>query len=249
MTRVLFAVSGVDYWTLADGTRHPCGFWPEELAVPHEIFSAAGFDITIATPGAARPTADEAGFSAEMNGGSEEPGKRFRAYLDSIADALNSPADLDKVNATDYDLVFVPGGHGPMEDLAVSERFGALVGDLAAAGKPVAAVCHGPAALLPALGKDGTIYAPTSGFLTAIDPTDGGVKWERAMNTNLRTSVVVDPDGSLYVGGDNRMFAIDASGNELWHLDLNGNPSGFAIGRGAMLYVALNNDSFIALHE
>ena len=155
MTRVLFAVSGVDYWTLADGTRHPCGFWPEELAVPHEIFSAAGFDITIATPGAARPTADEAGFSAEMNGGSEEPGKRFRAYLDSIADALNSPADLDKVNATDYDLVFVPGGHGPMEDLAVSERFGALVGDLAAAGKPVAAVCHGPAALLPALGKDG----------------------------------------------------------------------------------------------
>jgi putative intracellular protease/amidase len=155
MTRVLFAVSGSDYWTLADGTRHPCGFWPEELAVPHEIFRNAGFDITVATPGAVVPTADEAGFTAAMNGGSDEPGTRFRAYLDSISGELNSPADLDLADPDDYDLVFVPGGHGPMEDLAVSSRFGALVAGFTAADKPVAAVCHGPAALLPAVDKSG----------------------------------------------------------------------------------------------
>ncbi|AIJ26206.1 MULTISPECIES: type 1 glutamine amidotransferase domain-containing protein [Pseudonocardiaceae] len=155
MTRVLFAVSGKDYWTLADGTRHSCGFWPEELAVPHQVFRAAGFDITIATPGAAVPTADEAGFTAAMNGGSEEPGKRFRAYLDSIAAELNSPVDLDEVDAGDFDFVFVPGGHGPMEDLAVSEKFGALVRNFTDSGKAVAAVCHGPAALLPAKDDNG----------------------------------------------------------------------------------------------
>jgi hypothetical protein len=49
MTRVLFAVSGKDYWTLADRTRHPCGYWPEELAVPHEVFALAGWEIAIAT--------------------------------------------------------------------------------------------------------------------------------------------------------------------------------------------------------
>jgi putative intracellular protease/amidase len=156
MTHVLFAVSGSDYWTLADGTRHPCGFWPEELAVPHEVFSKAGFAITIATPGAAVPTPDDAGFSAAMNGGSEEPGQRFRAYLDSIAHELNNPADLDKVRVSDYDFVFVPGGHGPMEDLAASPGFGQLVREFDAAGKPVAAVCHGPAALLPAQKDNGS---------------------------------------------------------------------------------------------
>src|ERR1700681_3920402 len=83
MTRVLFAVSGKDYWTLADGRRHPCGYWPEELAVPHEVFARAGWEITIPTPGAVVPTADKAGFSAAMNGGSEEPGRLFRVYLDS----------------------------------------------------------------------------------------------------------------------------------------------------------------------
>lgn len=154
MTRVLFAVSGSDHWTLADGTKHPCGYWPEELAVPHEVFSRAGFDITIATPRAGRPVADEAGFTPEMNGGLPEPGERFRAYLAGIADQLGSPADLDTLRADDYDLVFIPGGHGPMEDLAVSKRFGSLLGEFTAQGKPVAAVCHGPAALLPARGAD-----------------------------------------------------------------------------------------------
>ena len=107
MTRVLFAVSGSDYWTLSDGTRHPCGYWPEELAVPHEVFAQAGFDITIATPGAVPPTADEAGFSAAMNGGSEEPGQRFRAYLDSISGPLGAPAALEDADPADYDMVFV----------------------------------------------------------------------------------------------------------------------------------------------
>lgn len=155
MTRVLMAVSGSDHWTLADGTSHPCGFWPEELAVPHEVFTAAGFDVVIATPGGVRPVADEAGFTPEMNGGSDEPGRRFRDYLASIDDELGAPVDLDAVSADDYDVVFVPGGHGPMEDLAVSPVFGALVAAFTAADKPVAAVCHGPAALLPATAADG----------------------------------------------------------------------------------------------
>jgi putative intracellular protease/amidase len=123
--------------------------------VPHEIFRAAGFEITVATPAAMRPTADEAGYTEAMNGGSAEPGKRFRAYLAGIADELDRPADLDRCRAADYDLVFVPGGHGPMEDLAASPVFGALIGEFLAQGKPVSAVCHGPAALLPATDPEG----------------------------------------------------------------------------------------------
>lgn len=158
MARVLFAVTGSQYWTLNDGTQHPCGYWPEELAVPHEVFTEAGLDITIATPGAVKPVPDEAGFSAAMNNGSEEPGKQFRAYLDGIGDVLDSPKDLDTVSAEDYDLVFVPGGHGPMEDLAASDQFGRLLAAFTEQNKPVAAVCHGPAALLPAVDEHGWLF-------------------------------------------------------------------------------------------
>ncbi|MDG5481922.1 MULTISPECIES: type 1 glutamine amidotransferase domain-containing protein [Mycobacteriaceae] len=155
MTSVLIAVTGVDYWTLADGTKHSCGYWPEELATPHRVFAEAGFDITIATPGGVTPTDDKAGYTPEMNGGSVEAGEAIAAYIASIGDELNSAKVLEDLDPTDFDLVFMPGGHGPMEDLAVSERFGAMVRAFADSGKPVAAVCHGPAALLAARSDDG----------------------------------------------------------------------------------------------
>ena len=50
MSKVLFVVTGARYWMLADGTKHPTGFWAEELAVPHRRFREAGWEITIATP-------------------------------------------------------------------------------------------------------------------------------------------------------------------------------------------------------
>lgn len=156
MTKILMAVTGVDYWTLADGTRHPCGYWPEELATPHRIFREAGAELTIATPGGVRPTDDKAGYTPEMNGGSAEAGQQIRDYIASIDAELAHPAILENTDPADFDAIFVPGGHGPMEDLAVSSRFGEIISEFYRSGKPVCAVCHGPAALLPARSDDGT---------------------------------------------------------------------------------------------
>ena len=51
--------------------------------------------------------------------------------------------------------MFYPGGHGPLWDLAEDKDSIALIEALYAAGKPVAAVCHGPAAFRQAKGPDG----------------------------------------------------------------------------------------------
>ena len=149
MPRALIAISGVDFWTLADGTKHPSGYWPEELSTPYQVFSDAGMDVTIATPGGVRPTADPAGFDPVYHGDSTEEAQRVRLHLEAIAER-HMPIALEDVDVADYDFIFVPGGWGPMEDLAVSAPFGALLQRFTDADKPVAAVCHGPAALLPA---------------------------------------------------------------------------------------------------
>jgi putative intracellular protease/amidase len=153
---VLFAVTGSNVWTFKDGTKHSCGYWPEELAAPHEVFTAAGFDITIATPGGVRPTPDQAGYSPEMNGGSAEAGQKIKDYIASISGEIDKVVKLEDINPADYDLVFIPGGHGPMEDLAVDASFGAQLNQFLDSGKPVAAVCHGPAGLLSARRGDGS---------------------------------------------------------------------------------------------
>ncbi|MBM7441532.1 type 1 glutamine amidotransferase domain-containing protein [Streptomyces sp. HB132] len=155
MPSVLFVLTGADHWTLNDGTAHPTGFWAEELAAPHRVFAQADFDITIATPGGVAPTVDSASLAAEANGGQEQA-DAVASYLASIDETLRIPARLEDVVPTSYDVVFYPGGHGPMEDLAVSEVSGRLLTSALDSGTQVAVLCHAPAALLPARREDGS---------------------------------------------------------------------------------------------
>jgi putative intracellular protease/amidase len=158
MTNVLMVVTAARHWTLIDGTEHPTGFWAEEFLVPYEIFTAAGFDITVATPGAATPVVDE--LSLGLTGGVlPHTVKKFRARLEELAPVLDNPTDLHALTADDvdsYDLVFYPGGHGPMEDLAGDRLSGRILTDRLASGRPLALLCHAPAALLATVDKDGT---------------------------------------------------------------------------------------------
>ncbi|MFC4908211.1 type 1 glutamine amidotransferase domain-containing protein [Actinomadura gamaensis] len=153
MARILFVMTGVDHWTLADGTSHPTGFWAEEAATPYEAFTAAGHEVTVATPGGAVPTADAGSLAAEANGG-RDGAERVAAVL--AADAFRHPVRIEDVDLDDYDAVFYPGGHGPMEDLAVDAGSGRLLTRALDGGKPLGIVCHGPAAMLAATRPDGS---------------------------------------------------------------------------------------------
>lgn len=149
MTTVLFAVSAADAWTLNDGSTRPTGFWAEELIVPYDIFFDAGFDIDVATPGARQPVVDK--LSLSLRGGVFPPTvKKMKKRLRELDGVLAQPKDLHAVDASDYDLIFFPGGHGPMEDLAYDEAVGTLVKQRIASGKMLAMLCHAPAALLAA---------------------------------------------------------------------------------------------------
>ncbi|WP_405359121.1 type 1 glutamine amidotransferase domain-containing protein [Kitasatospora sp. NBC_00085] len=154
MSKILFVVTGATYWTLADGTQHPTGFWAEEAVAPHEAFTAAGHEVTAATPGGVVPTVDQGSLAPAVNGG-PEGAARIAAGLEAFA-GLRHPVKLEEVDLADYDAVFYPGGHGPMEDLAVDPVSGRLLADTLASGKPLGVVCHGPAALLAATRADGT---------------------------------------------------------------------------------------------
>lgn len=154
MSKILFVMTGADRWTLADGTQHPTGFWAEEAVAPYEAFKAAGHEIVVATPGGVVPTVDKASLAAEVNGGRENA-DRIAAALDAMTE-LRRPIALTDVRLGDYAAVFYPGGHGPMEDLAVDADSGRLLIDALASGTPLGVVCHGPAALLAAEQADGT---------------------------------------------------------------------------------------------
>ncbi|RSS43425.1 type 1 glutamine amidotransferase domain-containing protein [Streptomyces sp. WAC08241] len=154
MTRVLFVVSAADRWTLRDGEVHPSGFWGEELAVPHKVFTGAGWETAVATPGGKAPTLDR--LSMSKTAGWPWKLREVAAYLKAIQGELRSPRSLDAIDPDDFDVVFYPGGHGPMEDLAVDPVSGALLARVLASGRPLALLCHAPAAAFAAKNPDGS---------------------------------------------------------------------------------------------
>src|SRR5581483_9904052 len=48
--------------TLPDGSPHGCGYWPEEVIKPYDLFRAAGAEVVVATPAGIKPTPDPYGF-------------------------------------------------------------------------------------------------------------------------------------------------------------------------------------------
>jgi putative intracellular protease/amidase len=156
MTKVLMAVTGATEWTLSNGSKHPTGYWAEELTAAHKVFRDADWEIDIATPGGVTPTVDANSLTPEYTGQDEAAIAELKAYINELGDELASPSVLEDVDPDEYDAVFVPGGHGPMEDLAVSPAMGSVLINMFDAGKTVAAVCHASAALLSADREDGS---------------------------------------------------------------------------------------------
>ncbi|SFT35182.1 Putative intracellular protease/amidase [Actinopolyspora lacussalsi subsp. righensis] len=160
MARILFVMTGADHWTLADGTRHPTGYWGEEFAAPYRVFTGAGHQVVVATPGGVVPPVDRSSLAPEANGG-QERADRVAATLES-AEELRRPMRLEDVRPDDYAAVFYPGGHGPMEDLSVNADSARLLTEVLNSGKPLGVVCHAPAALLAT--EDGSGTSPFAGY-------------------------------------------------------------------------------------
>jgi putative intracellular protease/amidase len=119
------------------------GLWLEELASPYYVFKDAGAEITLASPAGGQPPVDP---NSEQSGNQTDATRRFRADADAMQ-ALTNTCKLADIDAEAFDAVFYPGGHGPLWDLASNEDSLHTIESLYAEGKPVAAICHGPAAL------------------------------------------------------------------------------------------------------
>ena len=132
-------------------TGNKTGFWLEEFAAPYYVFKDAGVDITLASPVGGQPPLDP---KSDVEDAQSDSTRRFKddAQAQKLLANTRKLADID---AGDYDAVFYPGGHGPLWDLAEDKHSIDLIQTLWAAGKPVALVCHAPAALQHVQTLDG----------------------------------------------------------------------------------------------
>ena len=170
--RILVVLTSHD--ALGD-TGHKTGFWLEEFAAPYYVFRDAGAEVTLASPAGGHPPIDPKSArpvwqtAATHRFDADEAGKT----------ALASTHRLSDIDAGDYDAVFFPGGHGPMWDYPDNITLAGLIEAFDKEGKPIGAVCHGPAAIVGARRADGTplvtgrrVTAFTNGEEDAVELSD-----------------------------------------------------------------------------
>jgi putative intracellular protease/amidase len=122
---------------------HPTGIWFDEYAKPYRIFKEKGYQITVAsTQGGAAP----------IDPRSQPSGDEYAEEFD----LLKHTAAIEDVSLDQFDAIFIPGGHGTMYDLPENKILGDSIASFVETGRVVAAVCHGPSALVGAKFTDGT---------------------------------------------------------------------------------------------
>jgi putative intracellular protease/amidase len=132
-------------------TGKKTGFWIEEFAAPYYTLLDAGASITIASPAGGQPPVDP---KSEAQDAQTTSTKRFFTDLDAIDKVANSIILAD-IKHDNFDAVFYPGGHGPLWDLVNDQVSIALIEHFYNTQKPIAFVCHAPAALLHVKAENG----------------------------------------------------------------------------------------------
>lgn len=147
--KILFVVTSAAF--MGD-TGEPTGLWFEELTTPYYAFVDAGAEVDIVSiAGGAVPIDPR---SKKPLG--ENPASVDRFLRDPKAGAkIADTKAIAGVDASQYDAVFLPGGHGTMWDLPASTALAKTVVATLGRGGVVAAVCHGPAGLVSAKFDNG----------------------------------------------------------------------------------------------
>lgn len=156
-------------------TGRKTGFWIEEFATPYYAFKDAGIEVVLASPAGGQAPIDP---SSELEDFQTPATTRYYADSDTQRVVANTVV-LTEANVEDFDAVFYPGGHGPLWDLTDNSDSIKLIENFLAANKPVATVCHAPAALLNVKDTSGeyaikgkAVTGFTNGEEAAVQLTD-----------------------------------------------------------------------------
>ena len=154
-------------------TGQPTGFYLGEVTHPLAVFDAAGIPVEFASIQGGEPPVDGVELDDATNARYWNDG-RFRA-------AIRDTARLDTVDSSKYSAVFYAGGHGAVWDFPDSPAVQRVTRELYESGQVVAAVCHGPAALVNVKLSDGSYLVAGKRVSAFTDDEERAVKLEHVV--------------------------------------------------------------------
>lgn len=141
MTRALIALTS---HSELGRTGRRTGFYVGEAAEPWEVFRAAGYQVDLVSVAGGQPPLD----------GRDENDRTQNDFL-ATAGVADTPKAAE-IDPTGYDVILFAGGHGTMWDFPDDPDLARIARSIYERGGVVAAVCHGPSALVNLRLSDGS---------------------------------------------------------------------------------------------
>ena len=177
-------------------TGEKTGFWIEEFASPYYVLADVGAEITIASPSGGQPPVDPKSEITDAQTLSTERFYKDFEVIDKVAHSLK----LSEIKEADYDAVFYPGGHGPLWDLATDKNSIQLIESFYNHQKPIAFVCHAPAALVNVKAKNGESLVKGKSVTGFSNTEEEAVKLTKVVPFLLEDELI--KQGANYSKGD-----------------------------------------------
>jgi putative intracellular protease/amidase len=199
--KILFVTTSHDKM---GNTNDKTGVWLEELAAPYYVFKEAGAHIAFASPKGGQVPLEPKSLAIII---ATRSTKRFLKDEEAMK-LLSHSIMLKEVKAEDFDVVFLPGGHGPLWDLADNKLLKQLLEDFNSSGKTIGAVCYGVVGLV-SLQNDAGEPLIKGKRLTGFSNKEE----ESANLTTFLLETKLVSLGALYSKGPNYVSHVVAEGN------------------------------------
>ena len=147
------------------------GVWLEEVATPYYRLREESIHVEIACINGGNIPIDPLSESKDWM---TEDTIRFKDDKTAMSQ-MNTSLSLRKVNPLEYDLVYFPGGHGPMWDFVNNQLLNDTLQHFIQEEKVIAAMCHGVSVLVDALDADGNTFVKGREITSFADSEERGV--------------------------------------------------------------------------
>ncbi|THK38392.1 type 1 glutamine amidotransferase domain-containing protein [Ensifer sp. MPMI2T] len=183
----------------------PTGFYLGEVTHPVAVLDAAHIPVEFASIKGGEPPVDGLDLNDKINA---------RYWNDEdFRRAIRHTLRLADVDPKHYAAIFFAGGHGAMWDFPASPAVNSVTSQIYEAGGVVAAVCHGPAALVNVTLSNGARLVAGKNVAAFTDDEERAVKLDKTVPFLLASTLIARgaqhhaaPDWTAKVVVDGRLI-------------------------------------------
>ena len=185
--KILFVVTS--HGELGD-TGKKTGYFLSEVTHPWSVLGEY-YGIDVVSPEGGRPPVDGFDLSDPINA----------AFWNDAAwqKKMGETMTPGEVNVAEYKAIFYAGGHGAMWDFPNNEALAKIAATIYEGGGIIAAVCHGPAGLLPIKLQDGSFLVRWKKLTSFTNPEEEANGTSKIVPFLLETAL--ENEGALFQEG------------------------------------------------